>query len=68
LEEGLLNQGVYVVHLLAWVPLTAAVALHLWGAFARGGVPLVRSMASLQVRAKDGPGDWLHQLRRHFIR
>ncbi|MFM9047101.1 MAG: cytochrome B [Cyanobium sp.] len=68
LEEGLLNQGVYVVHLLAWVALTAAVALHLWGVFARGGVPLVRSMASLQVRAKDGPGDWLHQLRRHFIR
>jgi hypothetical protein len=34
----------------------------------RGGLGLARSMASLQVRVQDRPGDWLHQLRRHFTR
>ena len=69
LREGMLNQGVYLVHLLAWVGLTLAVMLHLGGVFFRGGgMPLARSMASLELRAQDRPGDWLNQLRRHFSR
>lgn len=68
LEEGLLNQGVYVVHLLAWVGLMAAVVLHLGGVLSRGGLPLARSMVSVRLRAQDRPGDWLGQIRRHFTR
>ncbi|MFN7678808.1 MAG: cytochrome B [Cyanobacteriota bacterium] len=68
LREGDLTQAVYGVHLLAWVAVAAAVLTHLGGVWARGGLPLARSMLSLQLRPRDQPADWWGQIRRHFNR
>ena len=68
LRDGDLSQGVYIVHLLAWLAVAAAVLTHLGAVWARGGLPLARSMLSLRMRPKDQPGDWWGQIRRHFTR
>jgi hypothetical protein len=68
LRQGDLGQGIYIVHLLAWLAVALAVALHVGSVLSRGGMGLARSMVSLQMRAQDLPGDWLHQVRRHFTR
>lgn len=68
LRDGDLGQGIYTVHLLAWLAIALAVVVHLASVLLRGGMPLARSMASLQMRTQDRPGDWLHQLSRHFTR
>lgn len=68
LRDGELNRGVYLLHLLAWLGISGAVLAHVGGVFAKGGLPLARSMLSLQLRPHDRPGDWLGQLRRHFTR
>ena len=41
-----------------------AIALHVGSVLQRGGLPLARSMASLQVRSGDLPGHWFDQIRR----
>lgn len=64
LREGQLNQPVYSVHLLAWLLLALAVSLHVAAILRRGGLPLARSMASVQLRSGDLPGNWLDQIRR----
>jgi hypothetical protein len=61
-----LNHLVYSLHLLAWLLIPMAVGLHGSAVLQRGGWPLARSMASLQVRTGDLPGNWLHQIRRSF--
>jgi hypothetical protein len=68
LRNGDLGQGIYAVHLLAWLLMAVAVGVHLGSVLARGGLPLARSMGSLQMRAQDLPGDWWGQIRRHFTR
>ncbi|MFN6339623.1 MAG: cytochrome B [Cyanobacteriota bacterium] len=68
LREGELGQGIYGVHLLAWLILAGAVISHVGNVVARGGVSLARSMTSLRVRPGDQPRDWLGQARRHFTR
>lgn len=68
LRQGDLTQGIYTVHLLAWLAVALAVALHVGAVLRRGGLSLARSMASLQMRAQDRPGDWFAQVRRHFTR
>lgn len=68
LEDGDLSQWVYTVHLSAWLAVAGAVLFHFGAVLARGGWPLARSMASLQLRAEDRPGGWLGQIRRHFSR
>lgn len=68
LENGELAHGVYTVHLLAWLMVAGAVLFHLGAVLARGGLPLAQSMLSVRLRAHDRPGDWLGQIRRHFIR
>ncbi|MEB3276336.1 MAG: cytochrome b/b6 domain-containing protein [Cyanobacteriota bacterium] len=64
LRDGQLQQAVYGVHLLAWVLIALAVALHVVAVVQRGGLPLARSMASVQLRSGDLPGNWLDQIRR----
>lgn len=64
LRDGQLNHLVYGVHLLAWLLIALAVALHVGSVLRRGGLPLARSMASLQVRSGDRPGNWFDQIRR----
>jgi uncharacterized membrane protein YhaH (DUF805 family) len=66
LRDGQLNHLVYSLHLLAWLLIPMAVGLHGSAVLQRGGWPLARSMASLQVRTGDLPGNWLHQIRRSF--
>lgn len=68
LEDGELGQGIYSVHLLAWLTLTLATLVHVGAVLSRGGRPLAASMLSLEVRRRDQPGDWLGQIKRHFSR
>lgn len=68
LEEGELSHAVYAVHLLAWLAVAGAVVVHIGAVLTRGGRPLARSMASLTMRPRDQPRDWLGQIRRHFTR
>jgi hypothetical protein len=62
LRESQLQQPVYSVHLLAWLLIALAVALHVAAVLRRGGLPLARSMASLKLRSRDRPGDWPAQM------
>ncbi|MFM7549691.1 MAG: cytochrome b/b6 domain-containing protein [Cyanobacteriota bacterium] len=64
LRDGQFDHLVYGVHLLAWLLIALAIALHVGSVLQRGGLPLARSMASLQVRSGDLPGNWLDQIRR----
>lgn len=64
LRERELHHLVYSLHLLAWLGIAVAVAVHLNSVLQRGGLPLARSMASLQVRAGDRPAQWFAQMRR----
>ena len=66
LRDGQLNHPVYSVHLLAWLLLALAVSLHVATILRRGGLPLASSMASLQLRAGDLPGNWPGQLLKAF--
>ena len=64
LREGQLDQLVYGVHLLAWLLIALAVVLHVSAVLRRGGLPLARSMASVELRSGDLPGHWLGQIQR----
>jgi hypothetical protein len=66
LRDGQFQQLVYSVHLLAWLLIALAVTLHVASVLQRGGLPLARSMASVQLRPGDLPGNWLEQIRRSF--
>jgi len=68
LRQGELNQAVYGLHLLAWLLIGAAVLWHVSGVLGRGGLPLARSMASLQARPNDRPRHWPGQIARCFRR
>jgi hypothetical protein len=64
LRDGQFQHAVYTLHLLAWLLIALAVALHVAAVLRRGGWPLARSMASVQVRSGDLPGHWWDQIRR----
>ena len=66
LRDGQLHHLVYSVHLLAWLLIALAVTLHLVAVLRLGGLPLARSMASVQLRPGDLPGNWFDQIRRSF--
>ena len=56
LRDGQFQQLVYSVHLLAWLLIALAVTLRVGAVLQRVGLPLARSMASLQLRPGDLPG------------
>jgi hypothetical protein len=62
LREGQFQHAFYSIHLLAWLLIALAVALHVGAVLQRGGLPLARSMASLKIRSSDRPGDWPAQI------
>ena len=64
LRDGQLDHVVYAIHLLAWLLIAFAVVLHVGAVLQRGGMPLARSMARLQLRPGDRPGNWFDQIRR----
>lgn len=66
LREGQFQHVVYSLHLLAWLLIALAVALHVIAVLRRGGLSLARSMASVELRSGDLPGQWLDQIRRSF--
>jgi hypothetical protein len=66
LRYGQFQHLVYDVHLLAWLLIALAVTLHVVAILQRGGLPLAGSMASVQLRPGDLPGNWLDQIRRSF--
>ncbi|MFN5193808.1 MAG: cytochrome b/b6 domain-containing protein [Cyanobacteriota bacterium] len=64
LRNGQFDHLIYGIHLLAWLLMALAVSVHLSAVLKRGGWPLARSMASLQCRPGDRPGNWVDQIRR----
>ncbi|NJN75769.1 MAG: cytochrome b/b6 domain-containing protein [Synechococcaceae cyanobacterium RL_1_2] len=64
LPSGELNHGWYLAHLLSWLGLFVALALHLLMAVKVGGVPLLLSMVRWQVRSGDNPRGWWQELRK----
>jgi len=66
LRDGQFHHLVYSVHLFAWLLIALAVTLHVVAVLHRGGLPLARSMASVQLRPGDLPGNWFDQIRRSF--
>jgi hypothetical protein len=68
LEDGELGHSVYAIHLLAWLTVAGAVLNHVGSVLARGGRPLAASMASLEIRPRDQPRDWMGQFWRYFKR
>ncbi len=66
LREGQFQHVVYSLHLLAWLLIALAVALHVSAVLRRGGLSLARSMASVELHSGDLPGQWFDQIRRSF--
>lgn len=66
LRDGQLHHLVYSVHLLAWLLIALSVTLHLVAVLRLGGLPMARSMASVQLRPGDLHGNWFDQIRRSF--
>ena len=63
LRQGQLHHLIYSLHLMAWVLMAIAVAIHVAAVWQRGGLPLARSMASFSLRKGDLPADWFLQIR-----
>ncbi|NJN59076.1 MAG: cytochrome b/b6 domain-containing protein [Leptolyngbyaceae cyanobacterium SL_5_9] len=58
LPRGELNHAWYHAHLIAWIVMVVAIALHLLMNAKVGGVPLLMSMLNWQFRDKDSPKLW----------
>ncbi|MEO0987489.1 MAG: cytochrome b/b6 domain-containing protein [Cyanobacteria bacterium J06639_14] len=58
LPQGELEHRWYYAHLISWVVMVAAIALHLLMNAKVGGAPLLLSMLSWQFQAKDSPKLW----------
>lgn len=58
LPKGELQHGWYYAHLISWVVMVAAIALHLLMNAKVGGTPLLLSMLTRKVRDRDSPRLW----------
>lgn len=63
LPSGQMNQVWYFIHLIAWVVMLLAIALHLLITAKVGGIPLWRSMFKTQYRPTDSPKLWPQKVR-----
>lgn len=63
LPAGDKNQGWYLAHLVAWVAVLLGLGFHLLLGAKVGGLPLLRSMFSLQRRNEDRPQAWWRSLK-----
>lgn len=61
LPNGELNQPWYLVHLIAWLVMVIAVALHLLMVARVGGAALFQAMLSVRSRPDDRPNTWIKQ-------
>jgi hypothetical protein len=62
LPRGELNHFWYSAHLVAWLILVMAIALHVLMSMKVGGSPFVFSMLNWRFRSKDNPALWLNYL------
>jgi hypothetical protein len=58
LPEGELTHRWYYAHLISWVVMVGAIALHVLMNAKVGGAPLLLSMLTWQFRDKDSPALW----------
>lgn len=58
LPQGELDHAWYLAHLISWVVMIAAIALHLFVNFKVGGTPFLLSMLHWQYRQSDSPYHW----------
>lgn len=68
LRDGVLHHLAYSLHLVAWLLIGLAVMVHVGDSLRLGGMPLLASMGSTNLRSGDLPGDWPAQIRRHLKR
>lgn len=62
LPQGELDHFWYYAHLISWLILATAIALHLLMSIKVGGIPLVLSMLDWQFRSQDSPALWRKHL------
>lgn len=62
LPQGELNHFWYYAHLVAWLILVMAIALHLLMSIRVGGIPLILSMLNWRFRSQDSPALWRQHL------
>jgi cytochrome b561 len=62
LPKGELNHTWYYVHLIAWVTIVSAIALHLLMSVKVGGLPLLLSMFDSKYRPEDNPQLWREKI------
>jgi hypothetical protein len=62
LPQGELNHFWYYAHLISWLILLLAIALHLLMSIKVGGIPLIASMLNWQFRRQDSPKLWRNNL------
>lgn len=67
LPKGELNHAWYYAHLIAWVIMVVAIALHLLMNAKVGGAPLLNSMLNWQFRDKDSPSLWAAHLSQWWL-
>jgi hypothetical protein len=60
LPKGELHHFWYSAHLVAWLILVMAIALHLLMSIRVGGIPLILSMLNWRFRSQDSPALWLN--------
>lgn len=58
LPKGELTHGWYYAHLMSWVVMVGAIALHVLMTAKVGGAPLLLSILTWQFRDKDSPALW----------
>jgi hypothetical protein len=62
LPQGELNHFWYYAHLISWLILVIAIALHLLMSIKVGGIPLILSMLNWRFRSQDSPALWRKHL------
>lgn len=68
LPKGELNHAWYYAHLVAWVIMVMAIALHLLMNAKVGGAPLLLSMLNWKFREPDSPKLWASHLSEWWLR
>lgn len=63
LPSGQLNHSWYTLHLISWVIIVFCLAIHILMSSKVGGVPLLLSIFSSNVRPEDSPKQWSTRLR-----
>lgn len=58
LRDGQLRHLIYSLHLISWLLITLTLLSQLSGALRLGGWPLISSMLSLRLQARDRPQHW----------